>query len=866
MIKKTRHSDYIFLLIFFIILNSCSTKKKTYVHRKYHDITAKYNGYFNGKESLKYGISKLEKSHEDDYSNILPVYKHTNIKNSTNHHSYVDKSIKKGSIVIQKHSINIRNKEYCKWIDDSYFLVAKSYYFKGEFLESKKTFNFIKNKFKKTEIAFKSELWTAKCYIALGDYHSAESILDELQSKKKFPEKLNKDLHLTLAELYLKQIMLSDAADELKSACILIKRKSKKARYYFIIAQIYQDAGNIKQSKKYFELVLDANPEYEMVFNAKMNLARTLRNKKDLNQMRDKFLKMIKDEKNKDFLDQIYFTLAEMNIVEEDTSLAIENYTLSTKYSIDNDIQKSISFLQLGKLYYQKSDYISSKTFYDSAYAFMPEDHQSYKETKKIQSILENLVKYLTVISYQDSLQMIASLPTSKRISIIQSVIAEVIKKEQEELREKQNRGNRGMNNRNGRNDNFGNNTSGGKWYFYNPATLSFGLSEFRKKWGKRKLEDDWRRYNKKSINTSETDSTTNNKEGKINSQNLKSEKYYLDKLPLTKEDISISNTKIINAYYQSSVIYKDDLEELIKSENMLEGLVRRFPNHEELTPLSYYLIYKLQIDNKSHEKAKQTKKTLVDRFPESNYTKTLLDSNFIRSVLSKEEELEREYSEIYSFYEKDSFNLSFSKSLEKIQQQKEENLKYHSRYYLINILSEFKLNNDTSNFVKRLEKGKIEYSNTVSSERFIEILELIQNLNQIEERNITAVLKTPYRFKDNTPYYLLLITPKEGTDINFIKTLVSNFNSRNYSSETLEINTMLMGLEKHILIIKTFQNTSSVNTYGNMLTSNKTILSELNKSDFLKIIISQQNFPEFYKHKDIEGYSKFFNNNYLED
>jgi len=111
-----------------------------------------------------------------------------------------------------------------------------------------------------------------------------------------------------------------------------------------------------------------------------------------------------------------------------------------------------------------------------------------------------------------------------------------------------------------------------------------------------------------------------------------------------------------------------------------------------------------------------------------------------------------------------------------------------------------------------------------------------------------------------------LLITPKEGTDINFIKTLVSNFNSRNYSSETLEINTMLMGLEKHILIIKTFQNTSSVNTYGNMLTSNKTILSELNKSDFLKIIISQQNFPEFYKHKDIEGYSKFFNNNYLED
>ena len=48
-------------------------------------------------------------------------------------------------------------------------------------------------------------------------------------------------------------------------------------------------------------------------------------------------------------------------------------------------------------------------------------------------------------------------------------------------------------NNKNsGRGQQFGSNTSGGKWYFYNPATLSFGFSEFQKKWGKRKLEDDW--------------------------------------------------------------------------------------------------------------------------------------------------------------------------------------------------------------------------------------------------------------------------------------------------------------------------------------------------------------------------------------
>ena len=469
-------------------------QEKTFVHRKYHDITARYNGYFNGKQSLKYGIQKLEKAHKDDYSNTLPVYKHNNITNSTSHHAYIDKSIKKGSIVIQNHSINIRNKEYCKWIDDSYFLVAKSYYFKGQFLEAKKTFDFIKKKWKKTELAYESELWTAKCFIALGDYQSSENILDQLQSKKKFPEKLDRDLHLTLADLYLRQNLFSDAADELKSACKLIKRKSKRARYYYIIAQIYQEAGNVKQSKKYFELVLKSNPEYEMVFNAKMNLARALRNKKDLSQMRDNLIKMIKDEKNKDYLDQIYFTIAEMDIIDKDSVSAIENYILSTKYSIDNDIQKSISFLQLGKMYYNRSDYISSKTFYDSAYTFMPEEHQYFEETKKTQKILEKLVDHLSTISLEDSLQKLSTLPELEVREIVQSIIAEILKKEQQELREKQSRANRGMLDRGGRNMIL-ERIPLGENGFYNP-TLSLGWNLERN--GGTKLEDDWRRAKKR--------------------------------------------------------------------------------------------------------------------------------------------------------------------------------------------------------------------------------------------------------------------------------------------------------------------------------------------------------------------------------
>jgi tetratricopeptide (TPR) repeat protein len=863
--EKTRNNKLILLLISVLFITSCSTKKKTYVSRKYHNITAKYNGYFNGNESLKYGIKKLEESNTDDYLNILPVFEHSEIITSKTHHSYMDKSIQKGSVVIQKHSINIKNKEYCKWIDDSYFLVAKAYYFKGEYIEAKKTFNFIKNKYKKTEIAFEAELWTAKCYISLEDYHSAESILDELQLKKKFPEKLEKDLHLTFADLYIKQEIFSDALDELKSACSLIKRERKKARYYYIIAQIYQDAGNSKQSKKYYELVLGANPEYDMVFNAKMNLARTLRNKKDLAQMKEKLLKMIRDEKNKDYLDQIYFTLGEMNIVEKDTTTAIENYTLSTKHSVENDIQKSLSFLQLGQIYYNKSEYPTSKVFYDSAYTFMPESHQFYESTKKTQKVLEELIYHLNTISLEDSLQKLASMSVNERKNIIQSVIAEVIKKEQEKIRDQQSRGSRGIIGRDGRNENFGNATSGGKWYFYNPATLSFGMSEFRKKWGKRKLEDNWRRTNKKSLSTIDGDSTSLNTTRENESENLKSEKYYLDQIPLTKQKIKESNNKIITAYYESSIIYKDNLEELRKSEKMLEGLVKRFPDHKELTPLSYYLIYNLQTENRSLKKAAKTKQSLITRFPESNYAKFLLDTNYINSVLSKNKQKEDDYKKIFSLYEKDSFNLSYEKSLKKLNQlQNTKESNYSPKYFLINILSEFKINNDTTNFISKLKKGEEEYKTSEIKDRFTEILFLLGNTNQINERNTTAILKTPYRYKENTSHYLLFIIPKENTDITYLKTLVSDFNSRSYSSDIFEINSMMLGLEKHILLIKTFENANKVSKYKNTIDSDKSIKKELEKSEYITIIISQDNYPEFYKNKDTEGYSKFFNNNYL--
>ena len=130
---KNKAIKALIIFVSSLVIISCSTKKKNFISRGYHKTTAKYNGYFNGKESLKAGIKKLEENHKDDFSQIIPVFKTGDLAKNQTIHPYMNKAIEKGSIVIQRHSIKIKGREYCKWIDDKYLMVGKAYFYKGDF-------------------------------------------------------------------------------------------------------------------------------------------------------------------------------------------------------------------------------------------------------------------------------------------------------------------------------------------------------------------------------------------------------------------------------------------------------------------------------------------------------------------------------------------------------------------------------------------------------------------------------------------------------------------------------------------------------------------------------------------------------------
>ena len=853
---KNSYINGLILALILLISPSCSTKKKSWVNRQYHNTTAKYNGYFNGNESIKDGLKKLHANHIDDYTTTISVFPTGDLKTAQKTNSYINKAIQKGSIVIQRHSMKIKGTEYCKWIDDNYLMVGKAYFYKGDFEEAIKTFSFIINEYSKNEIRFEAALWLVRGYVEKGDFTSAESVLLDLLKDKKFPNKLDKELAVVAADFYVQKKDFTTATTELLNATELIKRKRKKVRLNYILAQIYQYSNNYSLAQKHYELVLKSNPEYEMAFNAKMSLARSLESgNPDTKKMKEKLFKMTKDDKNKEYLDQIYYTIAEMEINNGDTLSAIENYTLSAANSVENNSQKALSFLALGKIYFEKGTYKLASANYDSTIFYMDNDFRLYEEANARHLILTDLVSNINIVEMQDSLQMLAKLPKSEQSAVIGNIIQAELEKErraaEDQSLKQQMMYESGRNG--GREEQFGSNTSGGQWYFYNPATLSFGMSEFRKKWGTRKLEDDWRRKDKKISTNFEIDSTSTDSTS-VEVQNTKDPNYYLNQLPKTKEDFENSDSQIKEALYQLGVIYKEALNKIDLSTDNFGAIFTRFPTDEQYAALALYNVYINYLET-NNPKATNSKETLLSKYPNSIYAKMIVDPNYTSEILSKKDLAELNYQEIFLLYKENVFDQVLVKT-ENISDEK-----YKNKLLLLRALSF--IQKEEMDKATTILKNISEEDEKVSQEAKY-ILDAINDPAKMKKANELALAGSPYLYRSNNQHMIILVLPKEGVDVTYLKTLISDFHTNSLGNEVFEISALLLGLDQHLLMIKSFENIKKSMSYYELFIQEGSVMDVLNKSEYKIMSISFENFQEFYKNKDAQGYYNFFTKNYL--
>jgi len=870
-----------------LIATSCSTKKNTLTRRVYHNLNAHYNAYWNGNESLKEGVADLKKAVKDNYNSILLVENYGTAANSLTINPKMDRSIEKASKVIQRHSMVFDKKEHVKWVIESYLLIGKANFYKQDYNAARRAFEYVNRQYSNEPIRFEAQLWLAKTYTQQKQYEKAINQFDLLKeegAKTLLPWKVRKELPLALANMYISQQKYNLAKDQIKKGLPMNRNAKVQTRLNYILAQIYKHEGKDSQASEYFTKVLKSPASFEMAFNARINLAMVYNaNSSDKKLIVRELEKMLKDMKNSDFKDQIYYALADIALKNKNDTLGISHLRKSVATSLSNDYQRSTSSLRLADLYYARKDYKNASAYYDTTLMSLPKDFPDVEKIEKRTEILSRLVENLLVIHVQDSLQVLAAMPEAQRNAVIEKAIAEYIKREEEARRKEEEQKMAdmmlpGLNARQIVDPLRGTSAlGGGGWYFYNPSAISMGFSEFTRKWGRRKLEDNWRLSNKREVSFDQfaedgsdmkSDSLRDGKVADSTSKDLRKKETYLANIPLTPESMESSNRKISQAMFNSGIIYLEELTEKPKAADMFSGLINRFPEDENALQANYHL-YRIYRDLGDEAGMTRHKDMIAANWPDSDYAKILANPDYMQELEATKNRVKSLYEETYLAFNRGQFRTAIIYSNEAL-------ANYTDQTYLpmFSYLKAVSLGKTESQDTMRIELNRLieDYPNSAMVDFARRILgESAQTAGLAGEKSgedATSAIKAAdysmYKFNPkSTQFYALIV---DGTTVNVYgtKVRITDFNTKNFGVENLQVNSVLLDNNRHLVTVNSFNEMEKAMRFLNGIKDDTYVFSGFQPGTYEQFLISAENYPVFFKEKNTEAYKLFFEKNYL--
>ncbi|MFW5658262.1 MAG: tetratricopeptide repeat protein [Bacteroidota bacterium] len=886
---RSRGLTYFIIIVLFF--SGCSTEKNTWITRTYHNVTSKYNILFNASESFNKGVKKVNEAYENDFTGILPVFTYGNKNIASTAIPDMERTLKKCSKVITFHSIKVKpeikegpmtpeekefyeKNEYNIFVDDAYMFTGKAHFYKHDFRLASETFKFVIREFENQDAMYTGLIWLARTNCELERYDDAEKALNILASQPSIPEKLKEDYFTSLADFYIKQEMYREAIPHLETALQHTRKKDNKIRYSFILAQLYAKIGEGLKAYHMYGNVIKFNPPYEFTFNAKINRASVFEagvvNAKEI---KVQLLDMLKDEKNKEFKDQIYYALGNIEIKENKIDEALEYYKLSTWNSVSNDRQKAKSYISIADIYYEFPDYKMAQFYYDSAVMIIDETHNNYQLISARAENLTNLVKNLNTIELQDSVQVLAKMGEEELYAYIDKVIENV---KREEIEAKQRENERRMQEQMARmHDGQGYNTyndptASGKWYFYSPSSKNQGSSEFKRKWGDRELEDNWRRKSKKIVSTGEYGELA--EEGDVNEEQQqkvldnKSREFYLQNIPLTDSMMQVSHEQIRESIYNAGMIYWNDLGELDLAAEKFEELGRRYPENDHAL-MAFYNLYKIYNEQGNLNKSNLYKNLIINNFPESQYAKLLTNPNYL-------EELKAEKNRVYSFYEK-TYNLFQQENYQQVidnvnyafEEFKESDIL--PKYAYLRAISIGKTNNNIEIFRDTLNK----LINTYPGNEVADLAKAIINKMNVEHPEIkqkeeivkAKEIYTGFDVIQNSPHFFVILLDSKQGNMNQLIFNIINFNLDVYENADLRVNGETFNKDFQIVTVKQFKNTNEAIEYYQNITSTGELFKDVGSDLHHQFIISEENMKVLRDDKGIERYMLFFKDNYLD-
>ncbi|MCH4156020.1 MAG: tetratricopeptide repeat protein [Muribaculaceae bacterium] len=882
-----------------LLLSACSVKKNTAGSRFWQAFNTRYNVYYNGETHYKEQIHSMETEYADDYSQkvlIHPAEAHANPK-ATQPGANFDRTIEKMQKAIQLHSIKKKpakkpgkrndpkykewqkRDEYNPFLQNAWMLMGKAQYMNGNFLGSAATFHYVTRHFSwLNDVVDQAKMWEILSYCAMGWLTEADNVIAHIHPEKIKSKSTLNLYNLALADYYIKNKEDAKAVPYLAKA-VKSAHGAQGVRLNFLLGQLYTEVNDRDLAYKQFKKVSGANgATYRTKFNARIKQSEVFAGKNIRAEVRS-LKSMTRYDRNKEYLDQIYYAIGNLYLSRKDTTNAVTNYLLAAKKSTRNGIDKAISQITLGGIYFARHRYDLAQPCYAEAVPLLNEDYPNYPLLKRRSDVLDQLAVYAQNVKLQDSLLVLSKMTPEQQKTVAQKLIAALKKKEKEEAEEAKReaymaeqaaKGNQNLpGNKSNAPTTFTMNNDK-SWYFYNTATRDAGKTAFQKAWGSRKLEDDWRRRNKATFsldenaaeneNKGDTSNVAGNDTAKVDKEKLKRsedphfEEYYLKQIPKTDEEIQTCNDIIQEGLYNMGLILKDNLEDYPSAIVEFNELMRRYPDNIYRLD-TYYNMYLMYMRDKQYSMAEKYRQLILTNFADSKYGQAMQDPNYLENLRNMETAQEDIYNSAYSSYLENrnaDVHAAYSKMMHTYPLSK-----IMPKFMFIDALA-YVTEKNYDKFKSTLKEMLERYPETDITPTASSIMKQLAQGRKLEggganvhgmfwatrlsnDTSKEAIDKqlTPFKESLDKPQFYVLVFPTDTVSSNQLLFDVAKHNFSTFTIKDFDLEQMTFG-RMGLLIIKGFANFDEVSAYKKKMEADK----ELKMPKQVRpVIISEDNF-----------------------
>lgn len=877
------------------------------MNRFYHQTTTRFNALYNANELKVQTLKAYRKTHVDDFDEVLPVEVIPFGENQVAIMPIMDTIVVKCTTAIGKHSMPkfndaYKKEEHNKYMQETWLMIGYAKYFKGDYEGAAESFKFVDKLFSNTPARYNAKLWLAKCAFRQGDLIKADALIREIdrdaesaaetlnrpsekdeksgskgtKSKKKKkasakskgkqkgpikpPADLNYELHKLKADMAIHRKKFEDAEKFMVVVVDECNNKEEAARMLFILAQLSILSNKSDAAFDNYTIALKKKAPFILHFSARLQRAVAASGAN-----RDKVLaeltKMSNETKNIEYRDQIYYAIGTVAESDSDFPKAIDLYTKSVFYSISNNKQKAKSYLRMGEINLSKKNYLKAQKYFDSCVRVAPENFKDRALIERKAKKLKDLADAIETAQLQDSLIRIAQMSPSEQETFLSAVKTKLEKDEKDRIENEAKRAAELALIQQSAQTNVGGGGSD-KWYFYNQRNKVDGFESFKKVWGQRELEDDWRRSTKMpstatmpDVNPNDTaalalDSAVQEPKDKFSIDALKSG------IPTNSEQIEIAKQIVVEALYKAGRIYNEELEE---RELAIEQFAKvlTYNIEDKHVVMSAFELYRLNDGINPNQRTFYADYILAN-YPDSDYAKYIKDPDYFvkrreRELLDLEDyekQIDRFRNGYYSTVRSRTRNIL----------QNDPNNAYHSGYMLLNALSEAAMMEDKKESIPIFEKVIATYPTSKEASRAETMISIIKNgYSKDIDANFSSSSKTEFEYKSGKMFFVLVT--KTGDKVNDVKKDLSNFNSEFFGSDRLTTKETILGTSQDVVRVSSFKNEQDAKKYIDVFSKAKRTIKHLQAHNYF--IITEDNFVKLLAGGNLEGYLTFYKDYY---